>query len=173
MYIQFLASGLSLISIILDLGMPEKCILLENKPAHRDNVGSNSLTRDNVLKGSLLVELTESEARRTQQFYSIPLNYKKYSNDLVKLYCEPEYVRQLNDKQFTLLLAVEYPFDRYKALEILSWIEKLKVGDGVFVTITANRQPVRGIVQYIGSLPGEEGTMFGVELLVIIILLLC
>ena len=156
--------------MILDLGMPEKCILLDNKPAHRDITGSNSLTRDNVLKGSLLVELTEGEARETHQFYTIPLNYKKYSNDLVKLYCEPEYVRQLTDKQFNLLLAVKYPFDRCKALEILHWAENLKVGNGIFVTITANLQPVRGIIQYIGSLPGEEGTMFGVELLVILLL---
>ena len=154
--------------------MPEKCILLENKPAHRDLTGSNSLNRDNALKGSLLVELTEGEARETHQSYSTPLNYKKFSNHLVKLYCEPEYVCQLNDKQFNLLLAVKYPFDRYKALEILHWAEKLKVGDGIFVTISASLQPVRGIIQYIGSLRGEEGTMFGVELLVILIpCLLC
>ena len=151
--------------------MPEKCILLENKPAHRDLTASNSLTRDNVLKGSLLVELTEVEARETHQFYSTPLNYKKFSNHLVKLFCEPEYVHQLNDKQFNLLLAVKYPFDRCKALEILHWAEKLKVGDGVFVTISSGFQPVKGIIQYIGSLRGEEGTMFGVELLVMILLL--
>lgn len=146
--------------------MPEKCILLENKPAHRHVTGSNSLSRDNVLKGTLLVELTEGEARETHKYFATPLNYKKYSNNLVKLYCEPEYIRQLNDKQFNLLLGVKHPFDCYKALDILHWVEKLNVGHGVYVNISAKSQPVRGVIQYVGPLHGGEETMFGVELLV-------
>ena len=146
--------------------MPEKCIILENKPAHRPTARSNSLSRDSVLRGSLLVELTEGEARESQQHFPTPLNYKKYSNDLVKLYCEPEYVRQLNETQFNLLLAVKYPLNCYKALDILHWVEKLKVGDNINVSISASPQDVSGIIRYIGPLPGKEGTIFGVELLV-------
>ena len=147
-------------------GMPEKCILLKNNPAHRYTSRSSSLARDNVLKGTLLVELTEGEARESLQFVTTPLNYKKYSNNLVKLYCEPEYVRQLNDKQFNLLLAVKSSFDCHKALDILHWVEKLRVGDDVKVTISYNLEPVKGAIRYIGTLHGEDGTMFGVELLV-------
>lgn len=153
--------------------MPEKCILLEDKPAHRGHISkSNSLT--NVLKGSLLVELTEREANETRKYFTTPLNYKKYSDDLVKLYCEPEYVLQLNDEQFNLLLGVKYPLDRYKALGILHWAEKLKVGNEANVTIPIIPHPVRGIARYIGSLAGVEGTAFGIELLVSqYVLLLC
>jgi len=140
--------------------MPEKCILLENKPAHRYTTRWN---QDNILKGSLLVKLTESEARA---HFTFPLNYKKYSDDMVKLYCEPKYVRQLNEKQFNLLLGVKHPLDRYRALNILDWVETLKIKDSVNVTIPTIPHPVKGIVQYIGSLPGEEGTKFGIELLV-------
>ena len=147
-------------------GMPEKCIVLESKPAHRYTSRTGSLAQDNVLKGSLLVELTEDEARESQQFFTTPLNYKKYSNNLVKLYCEPEYVCQLNDKQFNLLLAVKSTFDCYKAFHILHWVEMLRVGDEVNVTTFSNLQPARGVIRYIGSVHGEEGTMFGVELLV-------
>ena len=152
-------------------GMPEKCILLKNKPGHRYTSRSSSLTRDSVLKGTLLVELTEGEAKESLQFVTTPLNYKKYSNNVVKLYCEPEHVCQLTDKQFNLLLAVKSTFDCHKALDILHWVEKLRVGDDVNVTISFNLEPVRGVIRYIGSLHGEEGTMFGVELLVSIYLL--
>jgi len=148
--------------------MPEKCILLKDKVGHKpiykwNPLAARSYSEERVLKGTLLVELT---ARETHQYFTKPLNYKKYSDDSVKLYCKPEHVCQLNDKQFNLLLVVKSPFDRYKTLNILNWAEKLLPGDGVNVTIPTITHPVRGVIQYIGPLPGEEGTKFGIELLV-------
>jgi len=105
--------------------MPEKCILLENKVAYKQTgnkwnpLTPKSYTDERILKGTLLVELTEAEARETHQYFTNPLNYKKCYDDSVKLYCKPEYVHQLNDKQFNLLLGVKFPFDRYKVLNIL------------------------------------------------------
>ena len=152
--------------------MPEKCILLQNVVAEKKTISIwsswvlNPFTDECLLKGSLLVELTGGEARETLQRFNPPLNYKKYSDDSVKLYCKPEQVFQLSDEQFSLLSGVKLLFDRYKVLNILYWVEKLKVGDGVNVTIPTIPYPVRGIIRYIGSLPGEEGTKFGIELLV-------
>ena len=152
--------------------MPEKCILLEDKVAQKQTsnkwnpLAAKSFVGDRILRGSLLVELTDVEARETQQYFSVPLNYKKHLDDSVKVHCKPEQVRQLNDQQFSLLLGVKLPFDRYKVLNILHWVEKLKVGYGVNVTIPTIPHPVRGIIRYIGPLPGEEGTKFGIELLV-------
>ena len=154
------------------LAMPEKYILLEDAVAQRQTskkwnlLGTKSFVGELILRGSLLVELTDTEARETQQYFTPTLNYKKYSDDLVKLYCRPEQVHQLSDKHFNLLLGVKLTFDRYKALNILHWVEKLKVGYGINVTIPTIPHPVRGIIRYIGSLPGEEGTKFGIELLV-------
>ena len=153
--------------------MPEKCILLEDAVAQKQTTNKwsplatkSSFFGDRLLRGSLLVELTDTEARETQQYFIPPLNYKKYSDDSVKLYCKPEQVLQLSDEQFNLLLGVKYPFDRYKALNILHWVEKLKSGYGVNVTISTIPHPVRGVIRYIGLLPSEEGTKFGIELLV-------
>jgi len=152
--------------------MPEKCILLEDVVAHKQTgskwkpLAPRLYIEVRILRGTLLVELTKAEARETHQYFPNPLNYKKYSDDSVKLYCKSEHVRQLNDKQFNLLLGVKTPFDRYKALNILNWVETLKTKDIVNVTIPTIPHPVKGIVQYIGSLPGEEGTKFGIELLV-------
>ena len=150
--------------------MPEKYILLEDTNAHKllnkQNRGILSVAHEHILKGSLLVELAEAEIRESYQHFTSPVNYKKYSDDSVKLYCKPEQVLQLNYQQFSLLLGVKSAFDRFKALSNLSWVEKLAVGFGVKVSIATIPIPVKGIIRYVGALPGEDGTKFGIELLV-------
>ena len=157
---------------LLSLVMPENCILLEDTIARKQQtnkwniLSAKSFTDVRMLRGSLLVELTKAESRETYNHFAPTLNYKKYSNDLIKLYCKPEQVLQLNDQQFNLLLGVKHHFDRYKALSILNWVEKLRVGFSVYVAIATIPNPARGVIRYVGSLPGKEGTKFGVELLV-------
>jgi len=151
--------------------MPKKCILLKDAVACRQvrnkwNPLLPKYVAEHLVRGTLLVQLTEDEARENHQRFTAPLNYKKHSDDSVKLYCKPEQIQQLSDEQFCLLLAVKLPAGRYKALNILNWVEKLKVGCSVNVTISTIPQPVVGIIQYIGSLPGEEGTTFGIEIMV-------
>ena len=144
---------------LLSLVMPEKCILLVDKVAYKQIISkwsiltAKSFTEERILRGSLLVELTEAESRDSNQYFAPPLNYKKYSDDLVKFYCEPEQILQLNDQQFNLLLGVKLPFDRYKAMKILNWAEKLRVSFGVNVAIPTILNPVRGIILYVGPLP--------------------
>ena len=154
--------------------MPEKCILLEDITAYKQIskwikwslMLAKPFTERTILQGSLLVELTEVESRESNEFFTPPLNYKKYSDDSVKLYCKPKYVLQLNDQQFDLLLGVKFPYNRFDALSILSWAEQLKVELAVNVAIATIPNPVRGVIRYIGALTGEQGTKFGVELLV-------
>ena len=160
-----------MIIIFVYLAMPEKYILLEDVDAYklstkRNILSAKSFLDERLLRGCLLVEHTKSEARETSQYFTPPLNYKKYSDDSVKLYCKPEQVLQLNEEQFNLLLGVKYPYDRYKALNILQWVEKLRVGYGISVAIYTIPHPVRGIIRYKGLLPGEGGIKFGIELLV-------
>ena len=149
--------------------MPEKCILLEEAKAQkeidnkRNPPETKSFVTERLLRGSLLVELTDTEAKETQQYFTPALNYKKYSDDSVKVCCKPEHVLQLSDEQFDLLVGVKSSSNRYKALDILNWVEKLQIGYSTNVTIP---YPVKGIVRYIGSLSGEVGTKFGIELLV-------
>ena len=147
--------------------MPEKYILLKDKPGHKQTISKwNLLSKppinEFIPKGSLLVELTEDESREIHQFPSV--NYKKYSNNSVKLYCKPEDVRQLNVEDFNLLLGIKQPLDCYKALEDLNWVRELKIGDNINVTISAIPKPVCGVVRYIGPLSDELGTKFGLEL---------
>ena len=150
--------------------MADYYILLEDKVAYKQKKGWNPLTPaytdDHILKGSLLMALSGSEARESVQYFNFLVNYKKYSDPTLKLYCDPKDVRQLSEKQFNLLLGVKHVTDRYQLLRTLQWVESLDKGDPVAVTIPTIPAPVKGVVQYIGPLPGEEGTKFGVELLV-------
>ena len=151
--------------------MPEKCILLEDGIAYRQTnrwsiLTGKLFTKDHILRGSLLVELTDAEVRESNQYFTPPLNYKKYSDDPIILYCKPEHVLQLNDQQFDLLLGVKYLFDRYKVLNMLNWVEKLKVGFCVNVAIPTIPNHTRRVIRYVGPLAGKEGTKFGIELLV-------
>ena len=155
--------------------MPEKCILLDDISGHKKPVAKwiplrlmkSYMYVDECLgRGSLLVELTDAEARETDPYFAVPLNYKDYFDDSVKLYCKPKQVIQLNDEQFNLLLGVNRHFNRYKALSKLHWVEEMKVECHVNVTTPIIPHSVRGIIRYIGPLPGEKGTKFGIELLV-------
>ena len=151
--------------------MSEKCILLEDRIAYKQTstwsiLTTKAFTEEHIVRGSLLITLTDSEVTETSSYFTTPLNYKKYSDDSIKLRCESEQVLQLNDQQFDLLLGVKLLFDRYKVLNILNWAEKLRAGFGVNVSIPTVPDPVRGVIQYIGTLPDEEGTKFGIELMV-------
>ena len=131
--------------------MPEKCILLKDTTTYKqisswNLLSGKSFTEDHIPRGSLLVELTEAESRENCQYFDPPLNYKTYSDDSFKLYCEPEHVLQLNNQQFDLLLGVTLPFDRYKALTILNWVENLRDGISVSVAIPTIHNPARGVI---------------------------
>ena len=159
------------ITSLLFIVMPEKYLLLEDVKAHRKAFSWNPLAPvsyvdGDIYRGTLLEDLTEAEAKATQQYFTVPLNYKTYPDDTLRLFCKPEQVLQLNETQFNLLLGVKSTSNCYKALNILNWVEKLKVGYGVYVTIPNIHNPVRGVVRYVGSLPDEEGTKFGIEMLV-------
>lgn len=150
--------------------MPEKCILLKDTNAHKQTKKWNLFWSwklfEFIYRGSLLVKLTNDEVRETSPYFAVPLNYKMYSDDSIKLCCKPDQVLQLDDEQFNMFLGVKDIMDRCRALNILHWVRQLKVGHGASVTIPTTPQPVTGVVRYIGLLPDEDGTRFGIELLV-------
>jgi len=121
---------------------------------------------EHFLKGTLLVGLTEAEARDTKQYYSRTLNYKSLLDPSAQLFCKPKEVYLLTLLQKGLLFGIKSPFDRYQMSKCLQWAENLTVGDGVHVNIRGIPSSVKGIIRYIGNLPEENGTKFGVELLV-------
>ena len=78
-------------------------------------------------------------------------------------------VLHITSSQRDYLLGVKQTHYRMEVLERLRWTESLTVGSEVYVTITTIPAPVKGIIRYIGELPGEEGRKFGIEIMVCII----
>ena len=120
---------------------------------------------EHVLKGTLLVGLTEAEAKETKQYCNPILNYKVLSDQAVQLFCEPKDAYPLTRQQKGLLEGIK-SFDRCRISKCLKWAESLTVGDGVDVKIRTISSPVKGVIRYIGCLPEENGTKFGIELMV-------
>ena len=70
--------------------MSEKCILLEDTIAYKQTstwgiLTTKAFAEEHIVRGSLLVTLTDSEVKETSKYITSPLNYKKYSDDSIKL----------------------------------------------------------------------------------------
>ena len=130
-----------------------------------------------VVKGSLLTRLNPSVVNTIQKDYKCLVNYRV--DDTVKklrgdspvknvefLYVDCDILFYVSRLQRDFMLGVTNPSSRLEVLGRLEWVESLVKGSNVYVTIATITSPVRGVIQYIGGLPGEEGRKFGVELMV-------
>lgn len=149
-------------------------VLLQDTNGYKESKSmftyGSSFSCKNVLKGTILLRLSQEEVRelRHQQTCSgPPFNFKVHGDSGVKLFCRTNDVHLLNYKQKEILLALSTALDRFEAVHKLEWAEKLTEGSNVYVVnMPTFPAAVKGIVRYIGKLPGESGTKFGVELLV-------
>lgn len=142
-------------------------ILLQDDDGHKN---SDKITANHVRRGTLLARLSQEEVRRLVKQHQTPglpvCNFKCLEDPNIKLHCSASDVRMLNEKEKELLHGVANPPDRFDALKRLEWAENLKEGSTVYVNIRAFPTAAKGILHYIGNLPGEIGIRFGVELLV-------
>jgi len=135
----------------------------------QDDGGQAESDTKQVLRGSLLAKLSQEEIKelKHQKNPGIPpFNFKVLENPNIKLYCNAHAVHLLNSKQKDFLHGIVSVSDRFDVLKKLEWAEKLREKSTVFISIPAFSTAAKGIVHYIGKLPGETGTKFGVELLV-------
>ena len=116
-----------------------------------------SITKQLAPKGTLVEAVSSRE---------IEVNYKTILGSSFYLSCKPRQVHKITLQQKNLLEGVKHLHDRTEVLQKLNWVQKLQVGSFVFVTVPTIPLPVQGVVRYIGELPGETGTNFGVEFLV-------
>ena len=120
-----------------------------------------------VLRGTLLARLPQLEVDgRRHQEINPPMNFRVLKEPAVTLHCKMNDVLLLNYEQKELLLPIGSTNDRFEAVDKMEWAEKLTLGSLVYVSIPTLRKPAEGVVHYFGKLPGEDGTKFGIELLV-------
>ena len=121
-----------------------------------------------VLRGSLLSSAPSKEtAADGKPVYNYRVNGR---GEDIMMYCSEQDVAPITLNEFKLLLGIKSPVARYEAFvnDILDWGSKLKVNDTVYVSLPSQQitKRCRAVVRWIGRLPGEDGTRFGVELLV-------
>ena len=81
---------------------------------------SHAPVEEYVHRGTLLVGLTETEAKETKQYYSPTLNYKTLSSEnVVQLYCKPEDVYPLTLQHKGFLMGIKSAFDQYRMSKCL------------------------------------------------------
>ena len=132
--------------------------------------GTDQLKPVAVHKGSLLVYLDSLTINRIQEKHDRLVNYKladrcDIQQSEVVLFVAGS-ILHINALQRDYLLGIKQTYYRMEVLERLQWVQSLVVGSDVYVTIATIPTPVRGTIQYIGELPGEEGRKFGIELVV-------
>ena len=124
-----------------------------------------------VHKGTLLVFLDSSTVKKIQEKYRCAINYKvadrcEICQSEVFLLATGDSILRITKLQREFLLGVRQLISRMELLKRLQWVESLTVGTDIYVTIATIPTPVKGIIRYIGELPGEEGRKFGIEMMV-------
>ena len=120
-----------------------------------------------LLKGEILVRNFTTVVDSTNGTLKLhPYEKGTYSCD-----CPVENINPLEDEEAKLLLSFKTNDERYKHFtsSLLDVGKKMTIGSNVYVKVRSpggGTQELRGIIRYKGSLPGELGTIFGVELLV-------
>ena len=118
-----------------------------------------------IPEGTIIVTLLQAESTKTEGIFDPPHNYRCIDPS-VTLHCASTEVKQLTCKQKDLLLGVNKLDSRLEVLSKLDWVDTLDNDSHVYVTIPTIAVPVQGIIRFIGTLPEEIGTKFGVEFLV-------
>ena len=125
-----------------------------------------------VLRGSLLRPIAMKDSGSTADGKPA-YNYKVYNEEII-FYCSEQEVAPLTEYEFNLLCGIKQPSVRYATFvdenDIVDWGVKLRMNDKVYVSLPT-KQAIettwcQAVVRWIGVLPGEEGTKFGVEIIV-------
>jgi len=150
-------------------------LLLEDVKGHMEHFSDTacvpSFEQVDIPKGSLIESLPVSEVTAIKEVHKFQVNYLVYYSSTqvqssLLLFAPPEQVHKLTMEQRDLLLGVGAPTDRIKVVCKLSWIESLGKGSEVYTTIDTVPDLMKGVIRYIGELPGLDGTRFGIELMV-------
>ena len=133
---------------------------------------STKSTPTQVLKGELLEALPEAE----QPNDSTRIALAGIDRKTLRLECSMEDIARLTSEDADLLLAISSVGLRYEIYidrKRLDFGRRIRAGSQVSVEVKGISKKLHGAVWYVGELPPNIGTMFGVQLIVSISLSLC
>ena len=138
------------------------------KKQGKDYGYSNSGTKY-LLKGEIMIRNLTTVVDSTNETLRLhPFDKTSYFCD-----CSIKDIEPLEDEKAKLLLSFKSHGERYKFYmnSTVDTGKKMTIGSNVYAKVRlpnggGGTQELRGIIRYKGPLPTEDGTMFGVELLV-------
>ena len=122
-------------------------------------------TPTHLLKGELMEALPETD----QPNDSTRIALAGIERKNLRLECYMEGIAKLASEDANLLLAISSAGSRYQTYidrKRLDFGRQIKHGSQVFVELKGVCKKLHGIVWYVGELPTNLGTMFGIELIV-------
>ncbi len=125
-----------------------------------------------VLRGSILMLTSSKDAQSTPDGKPAH-NYIVFNEDIT-LYCAAEDIAPITHYEFQLLSGISTSGARLEAFigDTLDWGSTLRVGDTVYVGLPTKEAiantGAKGVIRWLGSLFGEPGVKFGVEITVYI-----
>ena len=173
---MYIADNNIILSVAINMSKAESthAVLLQSTNGYKETKDGSKLQPVEVREGSLLVYLDFLTAKRIQEKYEQLMNYKvvdRCDNHQSEafLFSTGSSILRITKVQQDFLLGIRQTNCRVEVLKRLEWTESLALGSEVYVTIATIPAPVKGIVRYIGKLPGEEGRKFGIEMMVCIL----
>ena len=144
-------------------------ILLKSRSAE-ETYDSDTPFQKDVPRGELVLEIPLKE-RITRTDGSPSHNYCLYSNNAITLYDDGTCTAPLHGAELEYLAAITDPRKRiiqYLESGKLKWVMDIQHGDIVSFRLPGSDavQMPKGRVRYYGRIPGHEGVMFGLEILV-------
>ena len=134
---------------------------------------STKSTPTQVLKGELLEALPEAEQPK---YDSTRIALAGIDRKPLRLECSMADIARLTSEDAGLLLAIssrDLRYEIYIDKKRLEFGRRIRAGSQVSVEVEGLSKKLHGAVWYIGELPPNIGTMFGVQLFVSIRLSLC
>ena len=141
--------------------LKEICAKKQGRDYSYSNSGLKSFLKGEILVRNQLTVVDSAKGTLVLHPYVKPSYYCD---------CPIDNIEQLEDEEAMLLLSFKSNDERYKYFtsNSLDVGKKMTAGSNVYVKVrsqSGGTQELRGVIRYKGPLP-EEGTMFGVELLV-------
>ena len=147
---------------------PHKYILLHDRVGELIEKGwlsfSTKIAQTEFVRGELFEVLLEAEQPKDPQKIALTA----LSNKHQRAECPTSEVARLTDSEANLLMAVTSAEERlriYREGNRLEAAKSLMVGSKVSVKLKNFQRDVQGVIRYIGPIPTNTGTMFGVQLL--------
>ena len=161
--------------IMSDQNVPAPYILLKQQMGERKpNQEEEKPMETYFFRGEILLEIPEKQ-QIPREDGTPPHNYCKFHDPAATTYDSGTNVSPLYGAELDYLLGIYRSSVRaveYLQVDKMAWIMDLRLGSKVFFQLDKEKDVpllIQGKIRYYGAIPGHDGVMFGIEIIVSVI----